>query len=147
MGATRFVYMSIRVWRLHKNRKIAQIFKNISRLIYACDISFQIQVGKNLQLPHQGLGVVMGPEVVIGDNVTIYQNVTLGSKDNGEPYAVPKIGNNVMIGAGGVILGEIQVGSNVRIGANSVVLTDIPDNCIVAGAPAKIIGTIPVSDQ
>lgn len=141
MGAARFVYMSTRAWHLHKSNKIAQFLKNICRVIYACDISFNIQVGENFQRPHQGLGVVIGPGVVIGDNVTVYQNVTLGAKDNGNLYAVPKIGNNVMIGAGGAILGGIQIGSNVRIGANAVVLTDIPEDCIVAGAPAKIVGT------
>ena len=90
-------------------------------------------------MPHQGLGVVIGPDVVIGSNVTIYQNSTLGSKDNGKVYAAPVIGDHVRIGAGTVILGRVQIGSNVKIGANSVVLTDIPNNCIVAGVPAKII--------
>lgn len=139
MGASHLVYMANKAYRLFKVRWIAQIIKNICRLIYACDVSYKIEVGKNLKMPHQGLGVVIGPGVIIGDNVTIYQNTTLGSKDNGKTYAVPEIGSNVMIGAGTVILGGIRIGSNVKIGANSVVLTDVPDNCIVAGAPAKII--------
>lgn len=91
-----------------------------------------------LRLPHQGLGVVIGPAVVIGDNVTIFQNVTLGAKVNGEEYSAPIIGNNVVIGAGSCILGDVKVGNNVKIGANSVVLTDIPDNCLAVGAPAQI---------
>lgn len=138
-GAARLVYTANKAYHLFKAKWIAQIIKNICRIIYACDISYQIQIGKNLKMPHQGLGVVIRPDVVIGSNVTIYQNSTLGSKDNGKVYAAPVIGDHVMIGAGTVILGKVQIGSNVKIGANSVVLTDIPNNCIVAGVPAKII--------
>lgn len=140
MGAAKLVYMSCKAYQCFRfGGGIAQILKNICRIIYACDISFKIKVGRNLQLPHQGLGTVIGPDVIIGDDVTIYQNVTLGSKDNDEPYAVPTIGNDVMIGAGTVILGGIKVGSHVKIGANSVVLTDIPDNSAAAGVPARVI--------
>ena len=132
-GAARLVYTANKAYHLFKAKWIAQIIKNICRIIYACDISYQIQIGKNLKMPHQGLGVV------IGCYLSIYQNSTLGSKDNGKVYAAPVIGDHVMIGAGTVILGRVQIGSNVKIGANSVVLTDIPNNCIVAGVPAKII--------
>jgi serine O-acetyltransferase len=83
--------------------------------------------------------VVIGPKVVIGDNVTIHQNVTLGAKSNGESYVSPTIGNNVMIGAGAVILGNVNIGNNVWIGANAVVLSDVPDYCTVVGIPAKIV--------
>ena len=75
---------------------------------------------------------------MIGDNVTIFQNVRLGVKVNGEEYSAPIIGNNVVIGAGSCILGDVKVGNNVKIGANSVVLTDIPDNCLAVGVPAQI---------
>ena len=142
MGAARFTYLSIRAWSRFKNGgSIAQLLKNICRVIYSCDISFKIQVGQNLRLPHQGLGVVIGPEAVIGDNVTIYQNVTPGAKDNGGQYSAPEIGDNVTIGAGSVILGGIKIGPNVKVGANSVVLDDVPADCVVAGVPARIVKT------
>ena len=54
-------------------------------------------------------------------------------------YNVPIIGDNVYIGAGAVILGEVTVGDNVVIGANAVVTKDVPSNSIAAGVPAKII--------
>jgi serine O-acetyltransferase len=72
--------------------------------------------------------------------VTIYQNVTLGAKSNGGGYASPTIGDNVMIGAGVAILGNVNIGNNVLIGANAVVVSDVPDNCTVVGIPAKIVG-------
>lgn len=116
----------------------AQLLKNINRVIYSCDIAFNIQIGHGLKLPHQGLGIVIGPQVVIGDNVTIFQNVTLGQKANGNKYSAPIIGDNVLIGAGSCVLGNVRIGNNVKVGANSVVLTDIPDNCLAIGAPAQI---------
>ncbi len=59
-----------------------------------------------------------------------------------DPKGVPSIGNNVYISAGSRILGGINIGSNVIIGANSVVINDVPDNCIVAGVPAKVIRSV-----
>lgn len=67
----------------HKMKWLAQILKNINRMIYACDIAYQIEVGSNLMLPHSGLGVVVGPGVILGDDVKICQNVTLGTKVGG----------------------------------------------------------------
>lgn len=108
-------------------------------MIYACDISYKISLGKGLQLPHQGIGIVIGPKTVIGNNVTIYQNVTIGARANGEGYAAPIIGDNVVIGAGAAILGNVKIGNNVYIGANAVVLNDIEDSSTAVGVPAKIV--------
>lgn len=118
---------------------IAQLFKNINRMVYACDIAYQVELPSSTKLPHQGLGVVIGPDVVIGENCTIYQNVTIGSKDNGKGYAVPVIGDNVMIGCGSAILGAVHIGNNVSIGANTVVVNDIADNAVVIGNPGKVV--------
>jgi serine O-acetyltransferase len=73
----------------------------------------------------------------IGDYCTIYAQVTIGSVRAGSTY--PVIGNNVRIFTGAKVLGSITIGNNVRIGANAVVTKDVPDNCTVAGVPAKII--------
>lgn len=108
------------------------------RLIYACDVCENVVFGENLKLWHNGLAVVIGADVVMGDNVEIFQNVTIGYK-NVEKVA-PVIGNNVKIGSGSAVLGNVYVGNNVFIGANSVVVNDVPDNMIVAGNPAIIIG-------
>lgn len=136
MNAVKLIYLSI---RLHKNRGVLpQLVKNINRVIFGCDVSYNILLGNNLKLPHQGLGVVIGPKVVIGDGVTIYQNVTLGAKANGKEYTAPVIGDNVVIGAGACILGNVRIGNNVRVGANAVVLSDVPDDCIAVGAPTII---------
>ena len=120
-------------------RGIAQFFKNINRMIYACDIAYQVELPSSTKLPHQGLGLVIGPEAIIGENCTIYQNVTIGAKDNGKDYAIATIGNNVMIGCGSAILGGVHIGNNVSIGANAVVVNDVADNAVVAGNPGKVV--------
>lgn len=74
----------------------------------------------------------------IGDNFVVRNNTTIGNK-NDDRAIRPIIGNNVCIGANSVIIGSIRIGNNVIIGAGAVVVKDVPDNCIVAGNPARII--------
>jgi serine O-acetyltransferase len=90
-----------------------------------------------------GMGVIIGSTAEIGDNAVIYSGVVLGSRngsiDNGfGTKRHPTIGNNVLIGSGAKILGNITIGDNVKIGANTVVLHDVPNNCTAVGVPAKI---------
>lgn len=89
---------------------------------------------------HHGVGCVVHELCTIGEACRIFGNVTIGCKwaENEEPGLPPKIGNNVMIGAGAVILGHISVGDNSIIGANAVVLKNIPENSIAVGVPAVI---------
>lgn len=94
------------------------------------------QVGKNLMIWH-GFSSIINAQS-IGDNCSIWQQVTIGNKlDDGE--AKPIIGNNVKICAGAIAIGDIKIGNNVIIAAGAVVTKDIPDNCVVAGVPAKLL--------
>ncbi len=82
---------------------------------------------------HTG-GVVINHRAVIGKNCTLRHNVTIGARYGDKD--VPVIGDNVSIGTGAVVIGEITIGNNVAIGANAVVLHDVPDNHIAVGNPA-----------
>jgi len=100
------------------------------------------KIGKGLFIDH-GTGVVIGETAIIGDNVTMFHGVTLGGtgKDKGKRH--PTIGNNVFIGSGARLLGNITIGDNVKIGANAVVLNDIPSKATVVGIPGKIVKITP----
>lgn len=88
-------------------------------------------------MPHGLKGIVISDKAKIGKNATIFQQVTVGVTEFGGN--APTIKDNVFIGAGAKVLGDIVIGNNVKIGANAVVLHDVPDNCTVVGIPAKII--------
>ncbi|HHT38729.1 MAG TPA: serine O-acetyltransferase [Mollicutes bacterium] len=94
-------------------------------------------IGENLFIDH-GMGVVIGETAVIGNNVTIFYGVTLGGTGKEKGKRHPTIEDNVIIGTGAKILGNITIGSNSKIGANAVVLNDVPKNATVVGIPGKI---------
>jgi len=102
------------------------------RFLTGIEIHPAAKIGKNLFIDH-GHGVVIGETSVIGDNCTIYQNATLGGTGKEHNKRHPTLGNNVVVGAGAKVLGNIVVGDNVKIGANTVVLKDVPPNCTVVG--------------
>jgi serine O-acetyltransferase len=115
------------------------VVEYISRVLYSTDISRYAKIDGGLIIMH-GMGIVIGKDVVIGKNCKILNGVNLGNKETEIPNnQQPRIGNNVVIGAGAKCLGDVIIGNNVKIGANAVVLTDIPDNSIAVGIPAKII--------
>lgn len=120
---------------LHTKYEVVRKLKRISIFKrYGCDIGLHCKIGGGISLPHSA-GVVIGDYVEIGKNCTLYQNVTLGKKDN----KYPTVGDNVTIFPSSIIIGGIHIGDDVVIGAGSVVLTDIPQKAIVAGNPARII--------
>ena len=102
------------------------------------DIHPGATIGNSFFIDH-ATGVVIGETTVIGDHVIIYQGVTLGGVSASKGKRHPTIGNNVVIGTGAIVLGNITIGNNVRIGASSVVLKDIPDDCTVVGIPGEIV--------
>lgn len=95
-------------------------------------------IGKGLFIDH-GTGVVIGETAIVGDNVTMFHGVTLGGTGKEKGKRHPTIGNNVFIGSGAKLLGNITIGDNVKIGANAVVLKDVPSNTTVVGIPGKIV--------
>ncbi len=95
------------------------------------------EIGRSLFIDH-GMGVVIGETTIIGDNVTLYQGVTLGGtgKERGKRH--PTLGNNIVVGAGANVLGNITIGDNSYIGSNAVVIKDVPPNSTVVGVPGRI---------
>jgi serine O-acetyltransferase len=110
----------------------------VVRLLTGVEIHPGAQIGRRLFIDH-GLGVVIGETAVVGNDVTLYQGVTLGGtgKEHGKRH--PTIEDDVVIGGGAKVLGNITVGRNCRIGAGSVVLRSVPENSTVVGVPGHII--------
>ena len=117
---------------------LARLVSQFSRFFTGIEIHPGARIGKNLFMDH-GMGIVIGETSIIGDNVTIYHGVTLGGVSLAKGKRHPTIGNNVLIGAGAKILGNITIGDNSKIGANSVILKDIPENSVAVGIPGKIL--------
>jgi serine O-acetyltransferase len=95
-------------------------------------------IGKNLIIDH-GMGVVIGETSHIGNNCLIYHGVTLGGVDLNPVKRHPTLKDNVVVGAGAKILGNITIGESSRVGANSVVIKSVPPHSTALGIPAKII--------
>lgn len=95
-------------------------------------------IGKGLFIDH-GTGVVIGETAIIKDNVTMFHGVTLGGTGKEKGKRHPTIGNNVFIGCGAKILGNIEIGDNTKIGANAVILKNTPANVTVVGIPGQIV--------
>ena len=119
-------------------KTLANILSHVSRFITQIEIHPGAKIGKHLLIDH-GVGVVIGETTIIGNNCTIYQGVTLGGRGAEKGKRHPTIKDNVFIGAGAKILGNITIGNNVKIGANCVVLNDVPDNTTIVGVPGKIV--------
>lgn len=96
--------------------------------------------GSGLYIPHQGSLIRITPNCKIGNNCTILPGVVIGNKHlETNSNEIITIGNNCYIGLGAKIFGNVKIGNNVIIGANAVVTSDIPDNAVVGGVPARII--------
>ncbi len=109
----------------------------MARFFTGIEIHPGAQIGRKFFIDH-GMGVVIGETSIIGDNVLLYQGVTLGGtgKETGKRH--PTIGNNVVVGTGAKILGNITIGDNSYIGANAVVIKNVPLNSTVVGIPGRI---------
>lgn len=117
---------------------LARFISQVGRFFTQIEIHPGAKIGEGLFIDH-GAGVVIGETAEIGDNVTIYQGVTLGGTGKEKGKRHPTIGNNVVISTGAKVLGSFKVGDNVRIGAGSVVLNEVPPNCTVVGVPGRIV--------
>jgi serine O-acetyltransferase len=117
---------------------IPRLLSHLARFLTGIEIHPGATIGQGVFIDH-GMGVVIGETAIVGDYVLIYQGVTLGGtgKESGKRH--PTLGDNVVVGAGAKVLGNILVGHNVRIGAGSVVLREVPSDCTVVGVPGRIV--------
>jgi serine O-acetyltransferase len=125
------------LWR----RKVPLLPRMLAEIVHRAtgiDIHPGATIGPGFFIDH-GTGVVIGGTAIVGSNVTIYQGVTLGGTSLQRKKRHPTIGDNVTVGSGAAVLGDITIGENVKIGANSVVVKDVPPNSTVVGIPGRVV--------
>ena len=123
---------------VHGRKGIARVLSQITRHFTGVEIHPAAQLGRRLFIDH-AMGIVIGETTVVGDDCVLYQGVTLGGtgKETGKRH--PTLGNNVTVGTGAKVLGNIHIGDNVKIGGNAAVVNDVPPNCTVVGVPGRIV--------
>ena len=126
------------LWNMGRKDFALYLQSQVSK-VFSIDIHPAAKIGQGIMFDH-GTGIVIGETSEIGDNSSILHGVTLGGTGNEEGDRHPKIGSNVLIGAGAKILGNIKVGCCARVASGSVVLSDVPHDMTVAGVPAKVVG-------
>ncbi|HEX2580923.1 MAG TPA: serine O-acetyltransferase [Dongiaceae bacterium] len=142
--AVLFYRLAHRLWRIEW-RLLARFISQLARFLTGIEIHPGATIGRRLFIDH-GAGVVIGETAVIGDDVTLYQTVSLGgvlpSVDSAAQKGRkrhPTLGNDVIVGAGAQVLGDITVHDGARVGANAVVLSDVAPGVVVVGIPAKVV--------
>lgn len=113
-------------------------------VIAQVDIPAGTRIGGGLLMPHPN-GIVVHPDSVIGPNCLLMQQVTLGT--SGTKPGAPRLGGHVDVSAGAKIIGGVTIGDHALIGANAVVTHDVEPYAVMAGIPARQIGTRKPEEQ
>jgi serine O-acetyltransferase len=130
-------HLSHWLWR-HGMRLLARLNSQFARLFTGIEIHPGAELGQRLFIDH-GTGTVIGETAIVGNDVTLYQGVTLGGTGKEKGKRHPTLGNNISIGSGAKLLGNITIGDNCRVGAGSVVLRNVPANSTIVGVPGHIV--------
>lgn len=122
----------------HGAHGLAVFLAQRTRRRWGVDIHPAARIGRRFMIDH-GVGIVIGQTACIGDDCLMYQSVTLGMTGKHAGKRHPTVGNDVMIGAGAILLGDISIGDDVRIAAGAVVVHDVVAHTTVAGNPAHVV--------
>ncbi len=121
------------------------LYQKWIEIITGISLPYSATIGKSFYIGHFGQ-IIVNANSVIGDNCNISQGITIGVSGRGDNRGVPRIGNNVYMGANATIVGNIAIGNDVVIGANSLVVKDVPSGTTVLGVPAEVISKNDSSD-
>ncbi len=122
----------------HGAKSLARVSSQFTRFMTGVEIHPAAVIGRRFFIDH-AMGVIIGETTVIGDDCTLYQGVTLGGtgKETGKRH--PTLGNNVLVGVGAAVLGNITIGDNSKVGGGAVVVRDVPPNSTVVGIPGHVV--------
>jgi len=125
------------LWK-HKVRLLGRVMSHTARFVTGVEIHPGATIGRRFFIDH-GMGVVIGETSEIGDDVLLYQGVVLGGTTHEKKKRHPTLGNNVVVGAGAILLGDIFIGDEARVGAGSVVVTSLEPRTTAVGVPARVV--------
>lgn len=126
-------------WLHHEGWELeARMISSVARLFTGIEIHPGAEIGEGFFIDH-GMGVVIGETAIIGDNVHLFQGVTLGGTSTHRAKRHPTLKDNVVVGAGAKVIGDVTIGENSKIGAGSVVVTNVPPNATVVGVPGHVV--------
>ncbi len=129
-------------WFWKKNHYLTgRYISHINRFLTGIEIHPGATIGKRFFIDH-GMGIVIGETTIIGDDVLLYKGVVLGGTSLEKEKRHPTIKNNVVVGTGAIVLGDIEIGENCKIGAGSVVTKSAPPNSTIVGIPGKTLESI-----
>lgn len=130
--------MSHRLWR-RGHKLSARFLSHVTRFFTGIEIHPGATIGRRFVIDH-GMGIVIGETAEIGNDVMLYQGVTLGGKSMERRKRHPSLGDGVVVGAGAILLGPVEVGAGARIGAGAVVVNDVPPGATVVGPAGQVLG-------
>ncbi len=119
-------------------RKLISIFHVFFSTLSSCSIPYACEIGDKVLFKHGFSGVFLSSGCNIGSECTVLHNVTIGSKYL-DKISSPKIGENVLIGVGAVIVGDVSIGKNSKIAPNSFVDFNVDDNVVIIPVSTKIV--------
>ena len=125
------------LWK-HHIRLLGRMMSHTARFVTGVEIHPGATIGRRFFIDH-GMGVVIGETSEIGDAVLLYQGVVLGGTTHEKKKRHPTLGNNVVVGAGAILLGDIVIGDEARVGAGSVVVTSLEPRTTAVGVPARVV--------
>jgi serine O-acetyltransferase len=131
------LYRASRWFHLHRMTAVSLLINYLSSALTGAQISHRARIGKALVVYHPH-GVVVGADAVLGEHCVLVHGVVIGQLHGGGDR--PQIGDRLYAATGAKLLGRIRIGNNVRVGPNAVVTAALPDNVVVAGNPARIVG-------
>ena len=137
LHAVAFYQVSSRL-RARGLHTLARVVSHLGRFLTGIEIHPGATIGERLFIDH-GMGVVIGETAIVGDDVTLYQGVTLGGTGKQKGRRHPTIGDNVVVGAGAKVLGDVTVGDGARVGGGAVVVKDVPPDTTAVGVPARSV--------
>lgn len=137
LHAVTFHRLSHALYRARRH-VLARLVSHVARFLTGIEIHPGATIGKRLFIDH-GMGTVIGETAEIGDDVLLYQGVTLGGTGGERGKRHPTLGNNVVVGTGAAVLGNITLGDGVKVGAGSVVVHSVPAGATVVGIPGRVV--------